>query len=278
MSIRCFVIFVIMAIIAHAMPVRTEGASVESAEQAKPFGIGVTYFYQEQSYSISDLDVRQGLVSLTSFLPNLAGIDVVNSVTEVNVKLDAWLLPFLNVFGLVGSVDGETEIGLPPPFSSLCIDYDGLVYGGGATLAGGWKDLFVSLTATYTDTELDTTDSSITAWVVTPKVGVCIDGPDWAQDLAFWVGAMYQEIDEVHEGSITIPGIGVPNIPIDYDVELEEEDPWNYVAGASVTINKRWCVELEGGVGDREHVNLSVTWRLGKIGSPVNGLLAKPDF
>ena len=41
--------------------------------------------------------------------------------------MDVWLLPFLNVFGLVGTIDGSTEVDfsdvpLPFPLGKLAID------------------------------------------------------------------------------------------------------------------------------------------------------------
>ncbi|MBU0679491.1 MAG: hypothetical protein KJ626_15430 [Verrucomicrobia bacterium] len=236
-------------------------------------GVGLTLYTQQQDYDLSGGSVALGGLPIPlTMIPN---VDVASDLYEVNIKIDTWILPFLNVFGIVGQVNGETEIStfLPPGFAAslgggpaladlagpldLKIDYDGLVYGGGATLAAGWEQYFGSLTATYMLTDLDVSDSSITTWIVAPKVGFNAPGGECIGGVAFWIGGMYQKVDENQQGDVSLAGLG----RIDYDVELEEESNWNWLAGISVGINKDWTIELENGVGDRQHAVVTATYR-----------------
>ncbi|NQT82290.1 hypothetical protein HQ563_04665 [bacterium] len=216
-------------------------------ELPRPFGIGLNFYHQEQDYHLTSLTVNLPNVGLAE----AAGVGVENTTNEVDVKADLWLLPFLNVFAIVGDVDGETTVDPGPPLSELEVDYEGLVYGGGLTLAAGGKLFFGSVTMVLTGTELDTSSSSVEAWVLMPRFGVHVGR------MAFWVGAMYQEAEERHSGHISLPFFGNVN----YDVELEEKEPWNYLVGLSAGISKHWNLELEGGFGDREHVVVSVGYR-----------------
>src|SRR5512145_214888 len=59
-----------------------------------PFGVGITVYEQHQDYTITSLVV--GVPGFESLPTDRLDID--NRIREVNVKLDAWLLPFLNVF------------------------------------------------------------------------------------------------------------------------------------------------------------------------------------
>ena len=212
-----------------------------------PYGIGLNGHYQKQDYDLEKLRVN-----LPMFDPaQAAGVAVTNRTTEGNLKLDLWFLPFLNVFAIVGYVDGETEVALGPPFGDLDIDYDGIVYGGGITLAAGTEQFFGSLTAVYTESDLDVSTSSVKTWVLTPKAGIRTGFGE------VWIGAMYQQTEEKHEGSISIPTLGT----VAYEVELEEENPWNYLAGVHVDLGDRWDLELEGGIGDRKHVTASLVYR-----------------
>ncbi len=213
----------------------------------RPLGIGLTFYHQEQDYHLSRLAVSVPNIGMAE----TSGIEVQNRTDEVNLKLDLWLLPFLNVYGIIGNVDGETTVNPDPPLSELEVDYDGLVYGGGLTLAVGGERFFGSLTAVFTGTELDTSTSSVEVWVLTPRVGVRV------KKMAFWVGGMYEQAEERHRGRLSLPFFGEVN----YDVELEEKEPWNYLAGLRAGLTEHWKLELEGGFGDRQHAMVSVEYR-----------------
>ncbi len=217
----------------------------------RPWGFGMTLHQQDQDYSLGRLDV-----DIPVDLALAQDVDVENTVGEANLKVDLWLLPFLNVFGLLGRIEGETTVNLTPFFSDLSIEYDGVVYGAGVTCAGGVGRYFGSLTAAYTDTSLDTRDSSVEAWVISPKVGMTAHARG-GHPIVFWVGAMYQDADEEHEGQITVPVFG----QVRYDVLLEEKAPWNYLVGLSTAVGECVSIELEGGVGDRTQLTGSVGWR-----------------
>lgn len=240
------------------------GRAAEEAATPLPFGVGVTLFQQQQDY-----DVDTGVVSLGGTiipLDMVPGVGIQSDLTETNLKFDGWVLPFLNVFGLVGVIDGTTRVNAPldvvmgPGAGSvpLNLEYDGLVLGGGATLAVGTEAFFGTLTATYTVTDLDISDSSITAVTLSPKVGYVLDDIGEDKALTFWVGAMMQEVQEDQAGSIMLPVLGGL---VMYDVELKEQDIWNGLAGLSLHASKDWSFELEAGFGARQHALLAATRR-----------------
>ncbi len=217
-------------------------------ELPSPIGVGMTYHYQKQDYD---------LVSLQVMLPGLGPVEgadlmVQNKLDEYNLKVDLWLLPFVNIYGLLGKIDGVTTVELDPPFNEFKIEYGGLVYGGGMTLAVGSKRFFGSVTGVYTQTGVDLSDSSVRVWVVSPRIGI------HGRRGACWVGSMYQEADERQRGTATLPVIG----DVDFDVELDEKEPWNYLAGLTTGFRKHWNVELEGSVGNRKQVTILLTYRL----------------
>lgn len=89
-------------------------------------------------------------------ITNVLAIVVDSEIENVDLKVDVWLLPFLNVFGIYGRIDGRTTVDLsntgvllPPDFQRLNIAYDGDVYGGGVVLAVGGDRWFASLTGTF---------------------------------------------------------------------------------------------------------------------------------
>lgn len=225
-----------------------------------PFGVSAVYFSQDQDYVVDKLVL--GVPGLPAIPDSLLRIE--NEIDETNVKLDAWLLPWLNVFGILGQLDGETTVDfaaiqplLGLPFSSLRIDYDGEVYGLGAILAGGTDRLFGSLTAIATQTSLSGDfDSDAKAFVLMPRFGV------YNRRGALYTGAMYQAAEESHQGSIALPIFpGAPAIQVPFEVELSEEDEWNWLVGGTAALGEHWTLQLEGGFGDREHFDVELGFR-----------------
>jgi hypothetical protein len=225
-----------------------------------PFGIGVTYFAQDQDYKIDKLTLGvPGLPPIpTQYLK------IKNSIDEVNAKFDAWLLPYLNVFGLAGKLDGTTDVDFGAiqqafqlPFSRIQIKYDGEVYGLGAVLAAGTDHYFGSLTAIGTNTSLSGDfDSSASAFVLTPRLGIHNLGG------ALYVGAMYQTATEEHKGTIALPLIqGLPPIPVPFDIKLKQKDDWNWLAGATLNLGPSWTLQGEAGFGNRDHVDVELCYR-----------------
>lgn len=231
---------------------------VDEGEFFEPWGIGVDFYTMDQQYEIKSLQFDLPGVDLPD--PSLLQID--NDIQHLDLKLDVWLTPFLNVFGVLGHVDAETVVdfsaapitGLPVPLKALPISYDGTVYGGGLTLIYGTERWFGAVTATYTDTDLGGNfDSSVNTFTAQPRIGLIHDR--WQ----FWVGGMYLDTEEDHSGTITLPIPGVP--PVAFNVELEGADDWNTAVGAGYVFSPKSHLSLEIGFGDREHTLFNYTLR-----------------
>lgn len=243
------------AVAGEVAPVAPPPDAMVMPELRPRFGIEAGYYWQQQPYEVSSLRV-----SSPGFpLPPVGGDDVTaidNEVDEYHLKFDWDVLPFLNLFALVGAVDGSTEVRTAlPPLSRLDIEYDGWVYGLGASLMYGTERWFVSLTSAYTLTDLDVTNSEKEVFVVMPRVGMIFGG------LSVWVGAMYESVDEEHSGTIQVSGLAPVPLPVSFDVDLEQEEAWNFLVGVNYAFNEHWNATLEGGFGDRESVLVGLQWR-----------------
>jgi hypothetical protein len=258
-----------------------------------PLGISANVFFLEQDMeaqsividasSISD-QMLMGLMQmqgvspelipgaveqLSSKLPSLpaSAAKLESRATSTTAKIDAWLLPFLNVYGVAGFVDGETTAsgfsvaapelaGLLP--NSFTLGYSGPVYGGGVTLAAGYNQFFASVDANYTESDLDIGDSAIEAFVISPRVG--ITGELGGLNGSLYVGAMYQDIDEQQNGIVGFPILG-QEVSVGYDVISEAEEKWNYLVGANLKAGESWNYGIEVGFSERTHVMATLNYR-----------------
>lgn len=232
----------------------------DDTELPPKFGISLDYFAMEQPYSIQ---------SLTFSAPGLAvpgvdtsGIAAESDIQYMDVKIDVWVLPYLNLFAILGRVDGTTTVdftaaGLPLPVKNITVDIDGTVYGAGATLAIANELFFGSLTATYTKTELrGGGNSSLTNISVEPRIGI------HRRNYQLWIGGFYLKTDEKHAGTIPLSLGGPVPTPVTFDVTLEDERPLSPTIGGSYYFNKHFNVMLEAGFGDRKSFLASITYRL----------------
>ena len=240
-----------------------------------PLGISANVFFMEQdmeaqsiAVDIPPLPLPTGPLQLPPGLPGESA-KLESRATSTTAKLDAWLLPFLNVYGVVGYVDGETTAsgfsvgGLPPELASLLpnsfnISYSGPVYGGGVTLAAGYNQFFASLDANYTESDLDIGDSTIDAFTFTPRIGITGDLGDLSGSL--YIGAMYQDVDEEQNGTVKFPVMGQA-VPVGYDVVSEAEDEWNSLVGANFKASESWNYGIELGFTGRKHVMATINYR-----------------
>ncbi|MDX2428445.1 MAG: hypothetical protein QNK22_07115 [Xanthomonadales bacterium] len=223
----------------------------------RPWGIGFDFYTMDQDYDIKSLNFALPGVSIGD--PN--DIKVTNEVKHYDIQADAWILPFLNVFGIVGRVSIDTlvdfsqaEITPPIPLGTVPVSFNGTVWGGGFTLAYGTERWFTSVTTTFTKTSTSgDLDSKVNSTSVQPRIGLLRNG------FRFWVGGMYLDTDEKHSGIFDLGLPGLDSIP--FEVELKSKDNWNYAVGAGYVFNDRFNLSLEAGFGNRTHSLFNFNFR-----------------
>jgi len=235
----------------------------------RPFGISLGYMHQEQPFDVEDILVN-GLDVKT---PGLAVVnEVQNEETTYVLRFDAWILPFWNVYGLLGSTDGEAEgplrLDLAPVFPILCglhgntfgldttfrIKYDGDVTGWGTTIAGGYKDFFGMVDYNRTTTDLDISLTDAKATVISSRIGW--NGKIGGFSGVLWIGAMYQDIAQ----TLDIPlDIGEDTLLV--SIEQATQVPWNYVIGGQWDINRSFSLLVELGFHKRKSQMVNLTYR-----------------
>jgi len=206
--------------------------------------------------------------------------------TVLQLKLDAWVLPFLNVFATVGEFDGAAKIPLSfegsdlfptvcdaTPNAPLCVrtyssvatpNYEGTNIALGMTLAMGWDRFFVALPIAYAWTDVDIIDETVTALNITPRIGMTGDAGDRGT-IAVFIGATYlrAEVDIAGEIEFETPGGPAGDTTmLSFRISQRNKDRWNGLLGFNWEMNKVWSVMAEAGFGgSRENFIAGVTYR-----------------
>jgi len=242
-----------------------------------PYGISMAYRNQ-------DMDVDFSSFSIFGLSPELLDkfFDADESHAEVNaesltIRGDVNILPFWNVFGLIGKVDVNADVearfrGIDqclgvvigdkclgeqieiPQFDlhvPLHLRYN--VYGVGTTLSVGYRQFFASLTGTYTRTQLEGTDGDGGSLVtVQPMLGYQM--PQYRAQ--FFVGAEYQGLGDTMDGTVVFG-----DVEMDYNVGIKVEQ-WAYLIGFNKQLGQHYNLTGIISAGeDRTAATLNFSYR-----------------
>jgi hypothetical protein len=220
------------------------GVEVRKAgyELPKPIGFGVIFTDIERDIDVTDVRVgiNGGRVrSVSDFITLRAR----SHVQVAMGRFDVWLLPFLNVYGLLGYVNNETRIQgtakLRGGGGSVPIDVttkiEGPVAGAGLTLGGGFKEVFATLDVNFTETNLGF-DENFRATVATVRAGW--NGKVNGVPVRLWTGVTYWDTFETASGT---------SGSIHFQADQGPANPWNPVFGAHVTLHENFDLFFELG-------------------------------
>ena len=266
--------------VTHKLPIWGQKVRDMGYDLPLPFGTGANLTLMNQG-----IDIRNVKVGIGDPIFEVSDLDLSDARAHdaaITMRLDTWLLPFVNIYGIFGYINGETELdldigsitgslpipGLPPIFEpgttiDLNIDYNGTTFGGGMTLAGGYKDFFASVDGNYTYSNIDIVDGDISTWTISPRLGLMADSPAIKGSLAFWIGAMYMKYKQTITDDINLKELDsrLPSLEIDFKLDVKNDQPWNFLFGGQWEITKRWQLMAEGGVGERRQLILGAFFR-----------------
>ncbi|MFI8416201.1 hypothetical protein ACQKDS_07040 [Serratia sp. NPDC078593] len=223
----------------RVLPIWGDEARALGYTLPEPFGINVGYMNMRQNINVDSIGFSGLAVGSHAIPSDLFKIDVgktrEKSETET-LRLDGWLFPFLNVYGVVGYTKGSSlsQVSVdadPSQYKGMThildriiasavhgmnqsgqlkdldfqLDFKGTTYGAGFTLAGGYDNWFALVDTNYTRTSFDILDGQIAALTVSPRVGYRfqVPGITGRTNLNVWVGSMYQDVQQEFRGSLS---------------------------------------------------------------------------
>jgi len=245
----------------ETLPLGRVLAGDRADELALPIGLTFGFNHQWQRLRIERLDVSLD-GSPSTRVPRDAIDDIRVSTSSYALTLDAWLLPFWNVFGVGAYSEGtaDVRVSLPPIVSgSFEQPYTVVTAGGGTTLAGGWRELFAIASANWTTQDVNILDSRVNVFIASPRVGWQTSSGPTAVSL--WTGANYLHLSQHQYGKIAfdIPNRGATEIGFDLDVR--EVGAWNASLGGRASLGKRFDFVIDGGIGVRRSILAAFAFR-----------------
>ncbi len=195
----------------YILPIMGSKAHEAKNRMPLPFGIMFNVLAGKQYFQLNDMAVGFGNYS-SATSTNMIDISdiVVFDRTELqtstyNLRIDSWILPFLDVYGIVGQTKkANINIKLKQPFPlDVTTEVLGTYVGYGAMLAGKVGPIFISLDANQTFTYNPRLDEPAIVSLSGFRAGPVFKIKDHPEmNVTLWLGAMYSYFHGETEGSI----------------------------------------------------------------------------
>jgi hypothetical protein len=263
-----------------------------------PVGININFLYMHQDIAVSNLglSVNENPIQSTDFIT----FDKADSrISTVNGRLDLWVFPFLNVYGLLGRAASETKVKIKEPvvFESSA-EFSGNYYGFGLTTAIGIFHNWLSFDINWAWTDLDKLNEPVRSRIFGLRYGRTIEFSNHRK-LAIWVGTMNQKLLNTTTGTVLMSEVLPPELEdqladyqnsewyqnldsrdqakvdaimdrvlndfggtsVNYSLDKQPDPPWNILIGGQYEFNKHWQVRAEVGFLKRFSILLNANYR-----------------
>jgi hypothetical protein len=236
----------------YDLPFLADEALKRGYELPLPRGLSAVYYYVQRDIEIND--VRLGVNGAP--LRNVNHFVNLGSKSHVNVavgRFDVWLLPVVDVYGLLGSVWNNTTtkgtVTVPAQGSrsgsesfhvSAKTDLNGFVGGVGLTAAAGYRSFFLLGDVNYSQTDIGFDDKfkALIGSIRTGWNGKVLDSP-----VRLWVGTVYWGTKSTAKATVDVPNVGA----VSFEAEQGPVHPLNAIVGGSVTLFRHWDALIEYG-------------------------------
>lgn len=215
----------------YSLPVWGSKLAEQNINFPLPIGFSVNYISSAMDLEITKfgMSIGDSLVELSEWVneETLGFHDIRAGVNGINSRIDSWVLPFLNVYGMFNYVAGYTDVNLKPiaeaPSINSRAEFNAYLYGFGATISYGVNSWFYTLDVNRSWTSSDILSSDVGVAVLSFRVGHQFKFKDGTK-LALYSGFMNRDFlnDKPVEGRIVIGEI-FPDMEAKYNNWYENE-------------------------------------------------------
>jgi len=231
----------------YALPIWGEKVTAMGYDLPYSAGLSLNYFWQESDIIISDLLVGFNNGPMYD-IEEIVRIDgAVASSYAINIRPDVWVLPFLNVYGILAKANTSTAIdaGLWIPdttntwrevaaFSSVAeFKATGLGFGMTPTIGVGGGFLALDINMSWTD--VSALNKPVFTFVFGPRFGKSFKLKKPERNIAFWVGGFRLHLSSSTEGSLLLSEV----LPID-GLQTKVDNGLAKVEDTQIMVDEWW--------------------------------------
>lgn len=214
----------------YKLPIWGQKVADRNIELQLPLGVNVNYVYNQMSLELTKFSMNfydgENLDDIIN-PESLNFTETVATANGVNFRADAWILPFLNVYGIYAKNEGSTKVSFQPqviennlgpngnlkeirtlekPIDVPAVKFNTNSFGIGSTLVYGWDNYFVSTDANMTWSTSDLLTETVTFFVGSARIGRRVTFRN-KMKLAIYIGAMYRDFvnKDNNTGSLGVP-------------------------------------------------------------------------
>jgi hypothetical protein len=250
------------------LPFMADEALKRGYELPLPFGAGVILTGLKDR-KIDVTDVRVGVEGEPRSVSELATLGSSSNVFNANLRFDTWILPFLNVYAIVGYVHNESDttihaqiprLGAIP--GTIVLDktvdtsLDGVVGGLGTTVAAGYKAFFFVGDFNYVRSDMGF-DDAFTARIASLRAGW--QGKAWERSFQVWLGVGSWDTAATATGHVDLDD----GRTLKFEADQRPHTKWIYDLGTNVMLSRRWQLIFDVGADFNGGYTLVLgpTWR-----------------
>jgi len=241
----------------YALPIWGQKVTALGYDLPYSAGLSVNYFTQESDLIINDLFVGFNNGPMYDLDELIRFDNAVARASALTIRPDVWVLPFLNVYGILGKSQSSTEISagvfLPDTLNvwnevtsfTTTANFDATSFGLGMTptlgIGGGWMAL--DMNVVWTD--VSALDKPVFTFVFGPRFGKSFKLKNPERNIAIWAGGFRVKFSSETSGSLNLADV----IPID-ELQIKVDNGLIKVAEAQVNVDDWW-----GGLSSAEQKN-----------------------
>jgi hypothetical protein len=235
------------------LPLMGDEANKRGVQLPLPFGTGLVYYHLDRAIEISDVRVGRNGAPPTS-VSEFAQLSANSKVDNLNLKLDAWILPFVNVYLIAGYIwntsNTRVDVSLPPLLPGgptrraqlgVPTSIEGSVGGIGITLAGGYGRYFMTYDANFAQADLGF-DDKFKAVVTSIRGGW--NGKAGKRPLQAWASVTDWNTFATATGTVADPNRG----SLSFEVDQGPAYRYTYGLGAHYSAERWLEVAADGGI------------------------------
>jgi hypothetical protein len=233
----------------YSLPILGKQVTAKGYDLPYPAGVSVQYFWQKSDIIIDNLMVGFNNGEMT----NLDGIvrfdKAIATASALTVRPDVWVLPFLNVYAILGRSQASTEVGFGvwvPDSTGIeqeilsagtVVDFKSTSAGFGLTPTIGVGGGFLALDMNMAWTDVPQLDKPTFTFVFGPRLGKSFKFKNHPQsNIAVWAGGFRVKLNSETNGSIALSDV----FPEDGELQAQIDQGIEKVADAQEQVDSWW--------------------------------------